>query len=74
MILESALVRQARLMMAGIKPEKAKLTNLKETNPLKKSMKVLFNPEKISYSRTSSPVSVVSKNSSIVSLPPDPPT
>ena len=53
MILEAALVRQARLMLAGTKPQKAQLKSHSDNLPLLMPSKldVTFNPEKISYTR-----------------------
>lgn len=51
MILEAALARKARLVLAGITPQKAKIKNLDDMNPLTNSITVLFNPNKITYKR-----------------------
>jgi len=51
MILEAAMQRQARLMLAGLTPQKAKFVNLNKWNPLTNTMRVTFNPNHIQYTR-----------------------
>jgi hypothetical protein len=53
MILEAAMVRQARLLLAGTKPQKAQIKSHSKNRPIlmPSSLDVLFNPEKITYTR-----------------------
>jgi hypothetical protein len=53
MIFEAALARKARLLVAGTKPQKAQIKSYSKNRPalMPASLDVIFNPEKISFSR-----------------------
>ena len=51
MIGEAFADRTARLLLSGITPQKAKITNLNVRNPLTKSIYCHFNPAHITYTR-----------------------